>query len=76
MIDNLNLILYLYYCRILEAGGQIEKALGLHEVDHLGFSKKYTRFLQVHLDFIFLLTSAKKLVFQVFTCSRDLLTDS
>nr|XP_011463812.1 PREDICTED: probable transcriptional regulator SLK2 [Fragaria vesca subsp. vesca] len=33
--------------KILEAGGQIEKALGLHEVDHLGFSKKYTRFLQI-----------------------------
>ncbi|XP_062029262.1 probable transcriptional regulator SLK2 isoform X1 [Rosa rugosa] len=33
--------------KILEAGGQIEKALNLHEVDYLGFSKKNTRFLQI-----------------------------
>lgn len=51
MIGNLNSVFfYLYYCRILEAGGQIEKALDLHEVDCLGFSKKYSRFLQVCLD--------------------------
>ncbi|XP_050378236.1 probable transcriptional regulator SLK3 [Argentina anserina] len=33
--------------KILEAGGQIEKAFGLYEVDHFGFSKKYTQFLKI-----------------------------
>lgn len=49
--------LFGFYCRIHEAGYQFTKALDLQLIDDLGFSKRYTRFLQVFEDltvFVFL----------------------
>lgn len=48
MIGNDNVVLYpLNYCRILAAGGQLAKTVDQQLVDDLGFSKRYTRCLQV-----------------------------
>lgn len=41
-------------CRIQEAGYWLAKTLDLQLVDDFGFSKRYTRSLQVHLDKLYL----------------------